>query len=274
MRMTFRWYGKKDDKITLQQIQQIPGMDGIVGALFDVPVGEVWPLEDLLSIKEDANKYNLDFKDIESINVHEDIKLGLPSRDKYIENYIISLRNAAKAGIKVVCYNFMPIFDWTRTDLALPLYDGSTALAYDYRLIAGKSPQDMAREILDNSNGFVLPGWEPDRLEELSKLFEQYEGMDEDRLRKNLEYFLKAVVPVAEECNIKMGIHPDDPPISVFGLPRIVKNEEDLDKIVNMVDSESNGLTICTGSLGSNLKNDIPHIIRKFGAKKELHLCM
>ena len=147
MRMTFRWYGKKDDKITLQQIQQIPGMDGIVGALFDVPVGEVWPLEDLLSIKEDANKYNLDFKDIESINVHEDIKLGLPSRDKYIENYIISLRNAAKAGIKVVCYNFMPIFDWTRTDLALPLYDGSTALAYDYRLIAGKSPQDMAREI-------------------------------------------------------------------------------------------------------------------------------
>lgn len=270
MRMTFRWYGKKDDKITLQQIQQIPGMDGIVGALFDVPVGEVWPLEDLLSIKEDANKYNLDFKDIESINVHEDIKLGLPSRDKYIENYIISLRNAAKAGIKVVCYNFMPIFDWTRTDLALPLYDGSTALAYDYCLIAGKSPQDMAREILDNSNGFVLPGWEPDRLEELSKLFEQYEGMDEDRLRKNLEYFLKAVVPVAEECNIKMGIHPDDPPISVFGLPRIVKNEEDLDKIVNMVDSESNGLTICTGSLGSNLKNDIPHIIRKFGAKKRI----
>lgn len=114
------------------------------------------------------------------------------------------------------------------------------------------------------------PKGEPDRLEELSKLFEQYEGMDEDRLRKNLEYFLKAVVPVAEECNIKMGIHPDDPPISVFGLPRIVKNEEDLDKIVNMVDSESNGLTICTGSLGSNLKNDIPHIIRKFGAKKRI----
>ena len=270
MRMTFRWYGKKADKITLQQIQQIPGMDGIVGALFDVPVGEVWPLEDLLSIKKDANKYNLDFKDIESINVHEDIKLGLSSRDRYIENYIISLRNAAKAGIKVVCYNFMPIFDWTRTDLALPLYDGSTALAYDYRLIAGKSPQDMAREILDNSNGFVLPGWEPDRLEELSKLFEQYEGMDEDGLRKNLEYFLKAVIPVAEECDIKMGIHPDDPPISVFGLPRIVKNEEDLDKIVNMVDSESNGLTICTGSLGSNLKNDIPHIIRKFGNKKRI----
>ena len=185
MRMTFRWYGEKDDKITLQQIDQIPGMDGIVGALFDIPVGEVWPVEPLLHIKEEAEKNNLVFKDLESINVHEDIKLGLPSRDKYIENYITSLRNAAKAGIQMVCYNFMPVFDWTRTDLAKPLYDGSTVLAYDYHLIAGKTPQDMAREILDNSNGFVLPGWEPERLKELSHLFEQYEGMDEDGLRKN-----------------------------------------------------------------------------------------
>ena len=219
MRMTFRWYGEKDDNITLQQIDQIPGMDGIVGALFDIPVGEVWPVEPLLHIKQQAEAHNLVFKDLESINVHEDIKLGLPSRDKYIENYIQSLKNAAKAGIEVVCYNFMPIFDWTRTDLAKPLYDGSTCLAYDYHLVAGKTPQDMAREILDNSNGFVLPGWEPERLQELSRLFEQYEGMDEDGLRKNLAYFLKAVVPVAEECGIKMAIHPDDPPISVFGLP-------------------------------------------------------
>ena len=257
MRMTFRWYGENDDNITLQQIDQIPGMDGIVGALFDIPVGEVWPVEPLLHIKQQAEAHNLVFKDLESINVHEDIKLGLPSRDKYIENYIQSLKN--------VCYNFMPIFDWTRTDLAKPLYDGSTCLAYDYHLVAGKTPQDMAREILDNSNGFVLPGWEPERLQELSRLFEQYEGMDEDGLRKNLAYFLKAVVPVAEECGIKMAIHPDDPPISVFGLPRIVKNEADLDKIAAMVDSESNGFTICTCSLGSNRQNDIPHIIRKFG---------
>lgn len=271
MRMTFRWYGEKDDKITLQQIDQIPGMDGIVGALFDIPVGEVWPVEPLLHIKEEAEKNNLVFKDLESINVHEDIKLGLPSRDKYIENYITSLRNAAKAGIQMVCYNFMPVFDWTRTDLAKPLYDGSTVLAYDYHLIAGKTPQDMAREILDNSNGFVLPGWEPERLKELSHLFEQYEGMDEDGLRKNLEYFLKAIVPVAEEVGIKMAIHPDDPPISVFGLPRIVKNEDDLDKIVAMVDSPSNGFTICTGSLGSNRQNDIPHIIRKFGKMKRVN---
>lgn len=265
MRMTFRWYGEKDDKITLQQIDQIPGMDGIVGALFDIPVGEVWPVEPLLHIKQQAEANNLVFKDLESINVHEDIKLGLPSRDQYIENYITSLRNAAKAGIQMVCYNFMPVFDWTRTDLAKPLYDGSTVLAYDYHLIAGKTPQDMAREILDNSNGFVLPGWEPERLKELSHLFEQYEGMDEDGLRKNLEYFLKAIVPVAEEVGIKMAIHPDDPPISVFDLPRIVKNEDNLDKIAAMVDSPSNGFTICTGSLGSNRQNDIPHIIRKFG---------
>ncbi|WP_196604257.1 mannonate dehydratase [Pectinatus haikarae] len=270
MRFTFRWYGEKDDQISLQQIGQIPGMDGIVGALFDIPVGEVWPLEPLREIKRQAEKNNLYFKDIESINVHEDIKLGLPGRDKYIENYILSLRNAAKAGVEVVCYNFMPVFDWTRTDLAKPLYDGSTALAYDYHLIAGKKPQDMAKEILDNSNGFVLPGWEPERLAQLTELFNQYDGMDEDDLRDNLKYFLQAVVPEAENCGIKMAIHPDDPPISVFGLPRIVKNEKDLDKIAAMVDSESNGFTICTGSLGSNLKNDIPHIIRKFGRQKRI----
>jgi len=269
--MTFRWYGEKDDKITLQEIRQIPGMDGIVGALFDVPVGAAWPVEPLMAIREQAEAHQLVFKDLESINVHEDIKLGLPSRDQYIENYIISLRNAAKAGIEMVCYNFMPVFDWTRTDLAKPLYDGSTALSYDYHLIAGKTPQDMAKEIIDNSNGFILPGWEPERLTELSVLFEQYAGMDEDGLRKNLEYFLKAVIPVAEECGIKMAIHPDDPPISVFGLPRIAKNEKDLDKIAAMVDSESNGFTICTGSLGSNLQNDIPHIIRKFGKQKRIN---
>jgi len=269
--MTFRWYGEKDDKITLQEIQQIPGMDGIGGAVFDVPVGAAGPVEPLMPSRKQAEAHHLVFKDLESINVHEDIKLGLPSRDQYIENYIMSLRNAAKAGIEMVCYNFMPVFDWTRTDLAKPLYDGSTVLSYDYHLIAGKTPQDMAKEIIDNSNGFILPGWEPERLTELSSLFEQYAGMDEDGLRRNLEYFLKAVVPVAEECGIKMAIHPDDPPISVFGLPRIVKNEKDLDKIAAMVDSESNGFTICTGSLGSNLQNDIPHIIRKFGKQKRIN---
>lgn len=271
MRMTFRWYGETQDKISLHQIDQIPGMDGIVSTLYDVPVGEPWPLAPLLHIRKLAEANHLLFKDVESINVHEDIKLGLPTRDKYIENYIISLRHAAKAGIETVCYNFMPVFDWTRTDLAKPLYDGSTALAFDARIIADKSPEEMTHEILSHSNGFILPGWEPERLQELARLFDAYKGMTEDDLRANLAYFLRAVVPVAEEVGIHLAIHPDDPPISVFGLPRIVKNEADLAQIAAMVDSPSNGFTICTGSLGANLQNDIPHIIRRFGKMGRVH---
>ncbi|MBM6984794.1 MAG: mannonate dehydratase [Acidaminococcaceae bacterium] len=265
MKMTFRWYGEKDDTITLRQIKQIPGMDGVVGALYDVPVGEVWPLEEIAAQADAARAAGLSYETVESINVHEDIKLGLPTRDRYIENYIKSLKNAAKCGVNVVCYNFMPIFDWTRTDLAKPLYDGSTALAFDYHVIAGKSPRQMADEILSHSNGYVLPGWEPERLGELGRLFDAYEGMGEEDLRSNLGYFLKAVIPACEELGIRMTIHPDDPPRSVFGLPRIVKNERDLDKIVKLADSPSNSLCICTGSLGSNRDNDIPHIVRKFG---------
>lgn len=265
MKMTFRWYGKEEDKITLQQIRQIPGMQGIVGALFDVPVGEVWPLEKIMALKKDIEANGLSFETVESVNVHEDIKIGLPSRDRYIANYIASLQNLGKAGVRVVCYNFMPIFDWTRTDLAKPLYDGSTALAFDYRVIAGKTPQQMAAEIEANSNGFTLPGWEPERLKELTHLFEQYEGVNEKKLFENLGYFLRAVVPEAEKAGIRMAIHPDDPPCSVFGLPRIVTNEENLERIVKLIDSPSNALTICSGSLGSNRNNDIPKIIRHFG---------
>lgn len=265
MKMTFRWYGEKDDNITLRQIKQIPGMEGVVGALYDVPTGEVWPLEKIMAQKQAANAAGLAYETIESINVHEDIKLGLPSRDKYIENYIRSLRNAARCGVNVVCYNFMPVFDWTRTDLAKPLYDGSTALAFDYRIIEGKTPEQMAVEIQENSNGYILPGWEPERLMELAGLFRAYAGMGEDQLRENLGYFLRAVIPICESLGIRMTIHPDDPPRSVFGLPRIVKNERDLEKIVELADSPSNSLCICTGSLGANRENDIPKIVRKFG---------
>ncbi|MFA6850719.1 MAG: mannonate dehydratase [Selenomonadaceae bacterium] len=265
MKMTFRWYGHKEDKITLQQIRQIPGMQGVVGALFDIPVGDIWPLDEIMELKKDIEANGLAFETVESVNVHEDIKLGIPSRDHYIENYIASLKNLGKAGVNVVCYNFMPVFDWTRTELAKKLYDGSTAMAYDYHLIAGKSPQDMVNEIQSNSNGFSLPGWEPERLRELTHLFEQYSDIDEEKLMDNLGYFLKAVVPEAEKCGIRMALHPDDPPCSVFGLPRIVKNEKNLDRIVKLIDSPSNALTICSGSLGSNPNNDIPKIIRRFG---------
>lgn len=265
MKMTFRWYGKDDDKITLQDIRQIPGMRGIVGALFDVPVGEVWPLDKIMRLKREIESQGLAFETVESVNVHEDIKLGLPSRDRYIENYNASLKNLAKAGVNVVCYNFMPVFDWTRTDLAKALRDDSTALSFDYRQIAGKEPKELVREMEENCNGFSLPGWEPERLTELSRLFEQYEDIDEEKLFAHLEYFLKAVVPVAEERGIQLAIHPDDPPCSVFGLPRIVTSKKNLRRIVGMVDSKSNALTICSGSLGANLNNDIPDIIRYFG---------
>lgn len=270
MKMTFRWYGKVEDKITLQQIRQIPGMQGVVGALFDVPVGEVWPLDKVMALKKDIEDYGLQFETVESVNVHEDIKLGLPSRDRYINNYIASLRNLSKAGVNVVCYNFMPVFDWTRTELAKPLFDGSTALAYDYRKVADKDPQTMVREIQSSSNGFSLPGWEPERLAELTKLFEQYKDFDEEKLFENLGYFLRAIVPEAEKLGIRMAIHPDDPPCSVFGLPRIVTNAKNLERIVNLIDSPSNALTICSGSLGANLANDIPAIIRHFGKKDRI----
>jgi mannonate dehydratase len=269
MKMTFRWYGK-EDKITLEQIRQIPGMQGVVWALFDIPVGDVWPLDKIKDITDKIKSYGLDASTVESVNIHEDIKLGLPSRDLYIKNYIESLRNLAKAGVDVVCYNFMPIFDWTRTDLAKPLYDGSTALAFDYHLIEGKDPQAMVKEILDSSNGFSLPGWEPERLKELTHLFEAYKDIDEEKLFDNLGYFLRAVVPEAQKCGIKLAIHPDDPPFSVFGLPRIVTSQKNLERIVNLIDNPSNTLAICSGSLGANLQNDIPKILRHFGKKNRI----
>jgi mannonate dehydratase len=265
MRMTFRWYGSQNDKITLNQIKQITGVQGIVGALYDVPVGEVWPLEEILALKKEIEDAGLEFKTVESVNVHEDIKLGLPSRDRYIANYIETLKNLGQAGVNVVCYNFMPVFDWTRTDLAKPLPDGSTALSFDHHVIDGQDPMELAKSIAEHSNGFVLPGWEPERLQELRRLFKLYEGMDEEALFANLGYFLKAVVPAAAKYGIRMAIHPDDPPMSVFGLPRIVTNRQNLERLIHLIDSPSNSLAICTGSLGANLQNDMPSIVRHFG---------
>jgi len=265
MIMSFRWFGSKDDSIFLQNIRQIPGMKGVVGALFDIPVGEAWPLEKILALKKEITDQGLLFEAVESVNIHEDIKLGLPSRDQYIANYITSLKHLGQAGVKVVCYNFMPVFDWTRTDLAKVLPDGSTVLDFDNRIIRDKDPQKLVEEMQANSNGFELPGWEDWRLKELQQLFDLYKEIDEEKLFSHLEYFLKAIIPAAEEYGIKMAIHPDDPPFSVFGLPRIVTSKKNLKRIVDMVDSTSNGLTICSGSLGANLENNIPEIIRYFG---------
>ncbi|MDN5317072.1 MAG: mannonate dehydratase, partial [Thermoanaerobacterium sp.] len=182
MKMTFRWFGEKDDSVTLDQIRQIPGVSGIVGALYDVPVGEVWPIEKILDLKKKVESYGLELEVIESVNVHEDIKLGLPTRDRYIENYKETIKNLGKLGIKVVCYNFMPVFDWIRTNLNEKLPDGSYVMSYDEDKIRGIDPLKLIEDMDKGSNGFILPGWELDRLKELKMLFDMYKDVDEEKL--------------------------------------------------------------------------------------------
>jgi len=271
MKMTFRWFGVNDDSIKLEQIRQIPGITGVVGALYDVPVGDAWLMEKILELKRTVKNAGLELEVIESVNVHEDIKLGLPSRDKYIENYKESIRNLGKVGVKVICYNFMPLFDWLRSDLAWKLPDGSEVLYYDNNIINDVDPIKLVEDMETNSNGFCLPGWEPYRLKELKDTFEKYKNIDEDKLFSNLKYFLENIIPVCEEVDVKMAIHPDDPPWSLFGLPRIVTDKKNLEKLVKLVDSPYNGLTLCSGSLGSNPENNIPELIRHFGKMGRIH---
>lgn len=264
MKMTFRWYGSDNDSVTLSQIRQIPGVSGVVGALFDVPVGEVWTKDRIAALKKEVNDAGLELEVIESVNVHEDIKLGLPTRDKYIENYNECIKNLAEAGVKVICYNFMPVFDWLRSELAYPLADGSNALCYIDEKVKNSDPVELVKSVDSGSKGFTLPGWEPERLAELTSILEQYRDMTEDKLFDNLKYFLEGIIPTCEKYDVKMAIHPDDPPWSVYGLPRIVTCRENLDRLVKLVDSPYNGLTLCTGSLGANKNNNIPEIIRHF----------
>ena len=265
MQMTFRWFGSEKDTVTLEQIRQIPNVVGVVPALHNLPAGEAWKLDDIMKMKSEIEKAGLTMECIESVNVHEDIKIGLPTRDKYIENYKTSIRNLAKAGVKVICYNFMPVFDWTRTDLAMDMGDGATCLSYDGVQIEGKSPEQMFKDIDDNSNGYAMPGWETERMPEIKELFEKYKGVTSDDLWNNLKYFLDAIMPVCEECDVKMAIHPDDPPWDIFGLPRIIKDRASLKKLLEIVPSKYNRLTFCTGSLVASSKNDLPAMIREFG---------
>ena len=265
MQMTFRWFGDTKDTVSLEQIRQIPGVVGVVPALHTLPCGEAWPLDMILDMKSQIEQAGLTMECIESVNVHEDIKLGLPTRDKYIENYITSIRNLSKAGVKVICYNFMPVFDWTRTDLAMDMGNGATCLSYNGKQIEGKSPEDMFREIDDNSNGYAMPGWETERMGEIKELFEKYKGVTDEDLWTNLQYFLEKIIPVCEACDVRMAIHPDDPPWDIFGLPRIIRDLPSLKRFLKLVDSEYNGLTFCTGSLGANLQNDLPAMIREVG---------
>ena len=262
MKMTFRWYGEDSDPIKLKQIRQIPGMTGLMGVLDYKAAGEIWTEPEIEQYMKHVHRCGLECEVIESVNVHEDIKMGLSSRDKYIENYIMTIRNLAKYGVKVIVYNFMPVFDWLRTDLAKEIpEDGSNSLYFDEKDLGEMSPVDLVKRTAEGCNGFSLPGWEPERLAELEKTLKQYEGITPDDLRENYKYFLDAIIPVCEETGVKMACHPDDPAWSVFGLPRIAHSQEDYDKICALHDSPANGICLCTGSLGSNPNNDIPAII-------------
>ncbi len=255
MKMTFRWYGDSDP-VTLEKIRQIPGVMGIVSAIYDIPVGEVWSYERILKLKETVEAAGLELSVIESVPVHEDIKRGAPTRDKYIENYCTTLRNLSKAGIDCVCYNFMPVFDWTRSELAHELQDGSNALIYVNETVERMDPL---------SGDLSLPGWDSSYTKStLKSLLEEYKNVTEEDLWSNLKYFLDKVIKVAEEVKVKMAIHPDDPPWRIFNLPRIITSKANIERFFKLYDSKYNGLTLCSGSLGVTYDNDVIDLINTF----------
>ncbi len=257
MDMTLRWFGSKFDSVTLSQIRQIPGVKGVITTLYDTVPGEEWNKEEIRSLKKEVEDSGLKILGIESVNVCDAIKVGASDRDKYIDNYIKTLTYLGEEDIHTVCYNFMPVFDWTRTELARVRADGSTVMAYTQEAVDKINPSEMFNSLKSDCNGFVLPGWEPERMAQVKELFEIYKDIDADKLFDNLVYFLKAIMPVCDKYDIKMAIHPDDPAWSVFGLSRIVTNKEQILKLLNAVDNVHNGITFCTGSYGTSLNNDI-----------------
>jgi mannonate dehydratase len=262
MQMTIRWYGAQDP-IRLEAIRQIPGVTGVVSALYDMPAGEVWSRAALAQLRDEIEQADLRLAVVESVPVHEDIKLGRPARDHLIDNYARSLQHIGELGVPVVCYNFMPVFDWLRTDLEFRLADGSTALAYD----------DAALRHIDLSHGTgSLPGWAA-RYDaaELDALRRAYALVDAARLWDHLAYFLERIVPAAQAAGVKLALHPDDPPWPIFGLPRIITDGSALERVLRLVDAPANGLTFCTGSLGAAPSNDLPALVRRFGGGGRIH---
>ena len=302
MEQTWRWYGPSDP-VTLTDIRQA-GATGIVNALHEIPIGDVWSVEDLEKRKRmiewdfsqnPPRNRGLRWSVIESIPVHEDIKLGKPGRAKLIENYKQSIRNTGWVGINTVCYNFMPVVDWTRTNLDYELADGAKALCFDIFEFAAfdvfilKRPgaeNDFSEEILEKARQKFesmsderrsllqkniiagLPGGQEGyTLQQFQAKLDEYKNVTKEEYRENLAYFLKAIVPVAEEAGVRLAIHPDDPPFSLFGLPRVVSTEEDLAYILNVYDSIYNGYTMCTGSFGVRPDNDLVGMIERYGSK-------
>ena len=253
MKMTFRWYGE-GDSIPLQYIRQIPGMIGVVTAVYDVPVGEVWEEEKIARLKSLCDAEGLEMEVIESVPVHEDIKLGKPTRDRLIANYAQTIRNLGKYGVKCICYNFMPVFDWLRTNLKTKAADGSTSLSYDHEELMRLDPKNLH-----------LPGWDESySLDQLNGLLEEYKGITHEKLLENLKYFLDGIIAACDDTGINMAIHPDDPPWDMFGLPRIITSADSYDKLFSAVPNKHNGVTLCTGSLGAGRDNDLPEMAKKY----------
>lgn len=260
MKLIFRWYGPSDS-IPLQFIDQIPNCSGVCTACYDAKPGEVWKLSTLLEMKKMLNDNHLDMDVIESIPVSENIKLGNELAQHDIEVFKKNLEVCAQAGVKVVCYNFMPVFDWLRTDMHHKNEDGSESLSYSYDDFVKVDPHNLH-----------LPGWDESySQDELQNLLDIYQKMSHEQLFQNLIHFLQEIIPVCERVGINMAIHPDDPPWDVFHLPRIVSNEEDLDRMFAAVPSKANGLTLCTGSFGAGRCNNLPHMAGKYAKQGRIH---
>jgi len=300
MEKTWRWFGKKDP-ITLDMLRQI-GVEGIVTSLYDVPNNEVWQTEDILDLKKFIEAAGLRWSVVESVPVSESIKYGGKDRDLLIENYKQTLKNLGKAGITTVCYNFMPVIDWVRTDLHKTLPDGTQTLYFDKIRFAyfdckilkrKEAEKDYSQEemqqvnelenviteaekaelidtIIVKTQGFInrsMVHGNEDPVEAFKNLLRLYEDVDKGKLRENLKYFLQQVIPVAEKYGMRLCIHPDDPPFPVFGLPRIVSNEDDIRWILDAVESPANGFTFCAGSLSAGIQNDVVDLAKKFAKK-------
>lgn len=300
MQKTWRWFGK-GDKITLPMLKQI-GVEGIVTALHHIPNGEVWSFEAITEMKQYIESFGLKWSVVESLPVSESIKYGGAQRDELIENYKMSLANLGRAGITTVCYNFMPVIDWIRTDLAHPWADGTSSLYFDKirfayfdckilnrehaesdytadelrqvdeldRTITQAEKDELVDTIIVKTQGFVngnIKEGDQNPVAIFKRLLQLYNGIDRDGLRENLRYFLAAIMPVCEEWGINMCIHPDDPPYQVLGLPRIVTSAEDIDWFLQAVDNPHNGLTFCAGSLSAGLHNDVPQLARRFASR-------
>lgn len=269
MIMCMRWYGEGHDSVTLEQIKQSCYAKGIITTLYDKQPGELWQPDEIAAMKQHVEDAGLVLAGIESVNVSDAIKAATADRDRDIETYIETLRNLGEAGIKLVCYNFMPVFDWTRTELARPREDGTTVLAFTQAAVDSLDPDEMFSSIGSDMNDTVMPGWEPERMARVKELFKLYAGIDEQALFDNLVYFLEAIMSVCDEYGIDMAIHPDDPAWPIFGLPRIVRDEKHVRRLLEAVPNPHNGLTFCAGSYGTNPDNDLVKMI--YAAAGRIH---